>query len=289
MEVSSSVSDPGGLKVGIVGRGRVARSIVPLLRNSGHHIIWQWTHRDTQPASELDAVDVILLAVPDDAIGNAAAQMAERPHGNDEVWLHFSGCQPGQRARIDAQMPRAAGCLHPLQALSGTPTSGQLLRGATTAIDGDPEAIRVAMRLAQDWGLNARIINPQDKPLYHAAAVSVAGHATALVSQAVVMLTHCGFSDAEARAALIPLCEGALENLKTQDANVAITGPITRGDLGTLQAHLDTLQAFNPHLARTYLDLAFTALSLSERRLSGTQVAEMHTIIETQLSALTKR
>jgi predicted short-subunit dehydrogenase-like oxidoreductase (DUF2520 family) len=100
--------------------------------------------------------------------------------------------------------------------------------------------------------------------LYHAAAVIAAGHTVALFDQAMALLGRCGFTPEDARAALQPLSRGALDNLAVGPPADAITGPITRGDVATIAAHLAALaDAGDAQTEATYRLLARRALALS--------------------------
>ena len=261
------------MRLGIVGRGRAARSLVPLLEQAGHPAAWWWGRSDGGHADALPPADVILLAVSDSAIAAVAAALSSRTSAASEVWLHLSGSLPGARCRVAPSLPRAAGCMHPLQALPGTPVPPSHLAGATAGLDGDPEALAVGRRIALALGMVPRPLPPGSKALYHAAAVTVAGHATALFAQAMAMLAACGFAADDARAALRPLMAGAVHNLRDGAPAEVVTGPLARGDAETVGRHLAALDALDPRLAETYRRLAETALALSSGQLEPEAVA----------------
>lgn len=261
-----------------MGRGRAARTLVPHLVDAGHEIAWQ---RDETDAHEpgLGPVDVVLLMVTDSAIEAAARGLADRPSAADEIWLHLSGSRPGSVCRVSEAVPAAAGCLHPLQALPGTEVPRSHLEGATAGIDGDPEACAAAERLARELGMVPRRLAPSDKVRYHAAAVHVAGHATALVAQAMRILGACGFDPDQARGALLPLVEGAIGNLREGAPEDVITGPAARGDEITIARHLAALDALDPHVAATYRLLAQSALDLSRQSLGPESAGRLRALL----------
>lgn len=270
----SAPARPDPPRLGIVGRGRAAKSLAPALEAAGLKIVWWWSHRDPAPAGSLRPVDVVLLAVPDAAIGDAAATLAARPSASSEIWLHLSGSVPGARARASAEAPAHAGCLHPLVALSGRPDAA--LVGATAGVDGEDVAVGVAVGLAERLGLRPLRLSPATKALYHAAAVTVAGHAVALFSQAEALLGRCGLGPDDARPALAALMRGALAPLDDAAPSEVITGPIARGDVGTVQAHLDALEGLGePAFAATYRVLARAALALSAEHLAPDAAARL--------------
>lgn len=254
--------------IGVLGRGRAASTLVPRLRAAGLSPTWWWSRGEPGGPDTLPPVDVVLLAVPDAAIADAARQLATRPSAADEIWLHLAGSCAPDLARADAARPRAAGLFHPLAALPGPGAAPDLLVGATAGIAGDPPAVDAARALAAALQMRPLALSPATQPLYHAAAVTVAGHLTALFAQSVAMLVAAGLPDADARACLAPLAAGALRNLEALAPADAITGPITRGDVATVRQHLQRLGALDPHLAATYRHLAQTALALSRPSLA---------------------
>ena len=140
------------------------------------------------------------------------------------------------------------------------------LRGVTAAIDGEPAGTEAATRIALALGMIPRALPPGTKPLYHAAAVTVCGHVTALFAQAQAMLAQCGFDEAASRAALQPLLKGTVANLAHGNPAEVATGPATRGDSATIRSHLEALEALDPHLAATYRRLTETARQLAADR-----------------------
>lgn len=261
--------------LGVVGRGRAARSLVSVLGQRGVAPVWWWGRSDGAPLAGLPAVDLVLLAVSDGAIAAVASELGGRPGAGGEVWLHLSGSLPGAAARATPACPRSAGCLHPLQALDGSAVGAEHLAGVTAGIDGEPAAVEAAEALARSLGMVPRRLAPGSKALYHAAAVTAAGHATALFAQAERMLAGCGFAEEEARAALRPLLAGAVANLASRPPAAAITGPMARGDVATIAAHLAALDALDAGLAATYRALAGEALALSRAGLAPETAAAL--------------
>ena len=259
-------------RIGVVGRGRAARSLVPEIERSGLELSWWWSRGESPTPEHLAEVDIILLAVPDAAIEEAAKRLSVRPSCRKEVWLHLSGCRPAEVCRVSVDLPRAVGCLHPLQSLSGTSSDTRILEGVTAGIDGDKEAIESATSIATRLGMRPHQLRPGTKALYHAAAVSVCGHVTALFAQAQSMLLAAGFDHQEAAKALHPLLERSVANLASGQPNEVVTGPITRGDATTISEHLRALESLDAELSSSYRVLARAALKLSESVLEQEQI-----------------
>lgn len=255
-------------RYGFVGRGRAARALAPLVAESeGATLAWWWSLGEPDGPATLGPVDVVVFAVPDGALEAAATSLSARTGAAREIWLHLAGSRPGELLRTSAVVPRAAGCMHPLVALTGRPDRA-LLAGATAGVDGEPDALGPAEALARRLGLEPRRLVPGTKALYHAAAVTVAGHAVALFAEGLALLGRCGLDPEAARAALQPLMRGAVAHLADASPEQAITGPITRGDATTVAAHLAALDALGDASALAlYRELARRALALSAPRL----------------------
>ncbi|MFO0748616.1 MAG: DUF2520 domain-containing protein [Myxococcota bacterium] len=200
-----------GIRLAVVGRGRAAAALVPRWVAAGFELVDQRA-RGYGPASALAAADVVVLAVPDGALQAVAAELATRASASGEVWLHLSGSRPASVLRVDGERPRAVGGLHPLVALADAATS---LDGAVAGLDGEDEAVALADVLARAAGLTPTRLGAGAgmKMAYHAAAVTVAGHATALFAQAMALMATAGIGPEMARAALQPLFRSAAENL----------------------------------------------------------------------------
>jgi len=250
------------MKLGVIGKGKAATALVPLLRDSGVDISWWWSRRDGSSTADLSAVDVILIAVADRAIADISTQLAKRPSSNNEIWLHLSGFHPGKRCRVTPEIPKAAGAFHPLCALNGTEHTREQLKGCVAGIDGDSAAIDAANVLARLLEMEAVQLTDGTKKLYHAAAVTVAGHVTALFDRASGALSHCGFEQKSAHRALLQLMGTAVTNLQTGTPKEVMTGPIARGDVDVTTQHIEALQTVDPELAAIYESLSKIATEL---------------------------
>jgi predicted short-subunit dehydrogenase-like oxidoreductase (DUF2520 family) len=268
------------VRLGIVGSGRAAQALAPRWIAAGHEVVWQQRRADLVPLEARPEVEVVVLAVRDGDLAEVARALGTRPAAARERWLHLSGATAGTALRQSGQIPLACGALHPLVALSGASGTGPL--GAVAGIDGDPAALEAARRLAADCGLTpVTLADVGAKALYHAAAVTVAGHLTALVSQGLTLMQLAGLSLDDAYAALLPLARSAVSNLALGPPEVVITGPVARGDLGTVARHLAALAAAPHDVAVVYRALAREAVALSVRAgsLSEPQAAALRDLL----------
>lgn len=213
-----------GLRLGIVGRGRLGTSLDALLRAAGVDVDLRGRGQGIPDAT------VLLLAVPDAAIREVAAVI---PPGH--ILLHASGASP-----VDVLRPYApAGSFHPLMTFPGLERPLPDLGGVTAAVAGDPEAIAAGRLIAAALGMRAVEV-PGDRALYHAAAVMAGNFATVLLAEAASVLGKAGVHPREARQMLAPLAIESLRNA-VEDPARALTGPVARGDEVTIEAHRDAL------------------------------------------------
>lgn len=255
-------------RLGVIGTGQAARALAPRWQANGHPLAF-WRGRKDGPIAETPPSDVLILAVPDSALAEVAAQLATRPSASAETWLHLSGVHQAAVLRVTPKTPAHVGGLHPLVALA----DGADPSGATAGLEGDAVSLPIARTLAEALGLVPLVLeNANARALYHAAAVTVAGHATALFAQALTMMAHAGLAPDAARRALQPLLLSAAKNLATLPPERALTGPTARGDASTIARHLAALSPLDPSLAATYRLLSHEALRLAQARLSPAQL-----------------
>jgi predicted short-subunit dehydrogenase-like oxidoreductase (DUF2520 family) len=198
--------------------------------------------------AELDAdCDILVLAVPDDAIAAVSGALAGRLRCR--AAFHLSGALPASALEALRPFGASLGALHALRVFTGS--AEETWAGAFVAIEGDAGSLSLAEQIVGAVGGHAHRIAPESKPLYHAAATLAAGGTVALISLAARAWVHAGIPESEARQALAELAEHAAAAATSRDFADAFTGPIARRDRGTLRVHRDALAAF-PDLARLY-------------------------------------
>src|SRR5438045_3736505 len=210
--------------VKVIGRGRVGSAVAARLGE-----------RDVEARGETP--DVVLLCVPDRAIGDVAAGVAPGP-----CIAHTSGATP--LAALDPHVRRFS--LHPLQTFTRERGAEQL-DGAYAAVSGESvEARNTGFALARLLGLEPFLLDDADRVLYHAGAVFASNYVVTLQRAASEL-----FEAASAPpAALEPLMRRTIDN------GFALTGPIERGDVQTVDAHARAIRARRPQLEPLYATLA---------------------------------
>jgi predicted short-subunit dehydrogenase-like oxidoreductase (DUF2520 family) len=252
--------------VAILGAGRMGQGLALALRDAGHRVILM--SRSSHPVSPplqlhegprrvaLRDADVIVLAVPDAAIGELAAEGAvQRRH----VVLHLSGLRDREAlAPLDAT-GAALGSLHPLQTVADPATAAARFAGAYAGVEGDERALTTAGALAVSLHMTPVRVPAEAKAAYHAGAAFVANYTIALVAVAERVAVDAGINPNVARRLYLPLIRGTAANLEAGPA-AALTGPVRRGDVETVAAHL---AALGPGDRQLYLLLAREALRLA--------------------------
>ncbi|MGR4884777.1 Rossmann-like and DUF2520 domain-containing protein [Streptomyces sp. LARHCF249] len=260
---------PARLAVGVVGAGRVGSALARALQQAGHRPVAVSGVSDASvrraarmlpdvplvpPAQVFEKADLVLLTVPDDALPSLVEGLAEtgaiRP---GQLLVHTSGrygtavLDPARRA---GALPLA---LHPAMTFTGTEVDVQRLAGCSFGVTA-PEELRLAAEaLVIEMGGEPEWIAEENRPLYHAALALGANHLVTLVAQSMELLRKAGVGHPDRM--LGPLLGAALDNaLRSGDA--ALTGPVARGDAGTVAAHISELRKHAPGTVAGYLAMA---------------------------------
>lgn len=206
----------------------------------------------------------VLLAVPDRLVAVSAADLIGRLGPGVRVVLHTAGALPAEALAPLRSRRRAVGSLHPLMAFSRGGGPLQPLAGVTAAVEGDLSAVRAALSLARGLGMRGLRITAEAKPLYHAAAAVAANLTHILVATACSELSMAGPSRRRAAGALRPLVQQAVTAALASGDLSNLTGPLVRGDVGTIRSHLRVLSG---DLAGVYSRVA--ALAVRELETEG--------------------
>ena len=258
------------LSVGIVGAGRVGAVLGAALEQAGHRVVAVSAVSAASvaraqrllpgaailpPDRVAGSADLLLLAVPDDALAGLVRGLAEtgavRP---GQVVVHTSGAHG-----LDVLAPVVAVgarpmALHPAMTFTGHPRDiERLAEGISFGVTVPTDLRALATRLVADVGGAVEWIAEADRPLYHAALAHGANHLVTLVNEAMDRLRGAGVSQPE--RVLAPLLRASLENTLAH-GDAALTGPVSRGDAGTIAKHLAMLAATAPDSVPVYLALA---------------------------------
>jgi len=265
--------------IGIVGAGAVGSALGLALTRAGWPIA-AVASRDpvrrerfkelvggTRAFSEvtplLDEVELVILAVPDDVIAPLAGSIRLY---SGQALVHTSGALGAEVLEPAMAAGTQVGSFHPLVAFADTERAVEALHGATIAVEGDDQLVALLAEMAEAIGARAVRLAPGTKAAYHAAAVLAAGGFVALLDAIAELGRVAGLDEAGSLAIYGPLIEQTLGNARALGIRAALTGPMTRGDVGTLEAHLAALAAHAPDVLPLYRAAAVREIALAEER-----------------------
>jgi len=247
--------------VSIIGAGRLGTALALALSVKGYAIdaVVSRRRQDARRAarmigpatklltmSQLSALPpskILFITTVDDAIDSVAGRIAVaiKKSGQGRVALHTSGALSSDSLIKLRDIGFRVGSMHPLVSISDPHAGAKSLSLARFCIEGEPQAVRVARSIVRVLGGKGFSIKTSDKALYHAAAVMSSGHVVALFDIATEILTNCGLTKTQAKAALLPLLKSTIENLQHHTPSRALTGTFARADTATVIKHLEAL------------------------------------------------
>ncbi len=209
---------------------------------------------------------LVFLCLPDDRLAAVALRLAaSRNDWQGRVVFHTSGLLPASVLAPLQAKGASVGSFHPAQSFPAKDAPFSLFRGITFGLEGEGEVRAVAARVVRRLGGHALWLTAADKPLYHAACSLASNGLAALLDTAAALLDDLGLDRRAAEGVLLPLSQGTLQNVKETDPRRALTGPVIRGDAGTVETHLEALRR-HPGALEVYRALARRALETSRER-----------------------
>lgn len=242
------------MKVVIAGRGKVGKGLAAALRSSSS-VRARGVRGRTVGRSDVKGADLVVLAVPDDAIASCAHRIAPELDPQTVV-VHCTGAR--DLTVLDACRARGVpvGAMHPMASFADVKRPPPLER-TTFVVQGDARAVRVVRELAREVGADVTVASVHG-PVYHAAAVLVANATAALAHTGVQLLEGLSIPRKKAVAAVAGLLRTVAHNVERVGVPEALTGPVARGDASTVRAHRTALAGANRQAADTYDRIAPT-------------------------------
>lgn len=294
-------AEPGATPItGIVGGGAVGTALGLALRRAGwpiHAVASRDPGRRRRLAAQLDGarpfaeaqalveeVELVILTVPDDAIAPLARELRLY---SGQALVHTSGLLGIEVLEPAMAAGTQVGTFHPLVAFADTERAIAALRGATVAIEGDDQLAALLADMASRIGARGVRLAPGSKAAYHAAAVLAAGGFVALLDAIVTLGAAAGMDEPAALAVYGPLIDGTLGNARALGVAAALTGPMTRGDVGTVRAHLAALADHAPAVVELYVAAARREIAIAEAR--GTLAPETAQVMREMLATALAR
>jgi len=285
------------LTIGFIGAGTVGTALASSLPPEKYKVlaVHSRTPSSAQKLAQLvhgcqfcqtaqkvaDAAELIFITTPDDVISKIASEVDW--HEEQDV-LHCSGAHSIDILEPARQCGANVGSIHPLQTFASINEAVKNLPGSTFALEADEPLLSRLKELASS--LNGRCVElkPGDKVLYHTAAVFVSNYLVTLVKLALDLWQDFGVPAKEATESLLPLLKGTVNNIENIGLPNCLTGPIARGDLGTIDKHLSALKAIGSPLLTTYQELGLQTISiaLAKGKIDVDRAEELKTLLKRQ-------
>jgi len=281
------------LKVGFIGAGTVGTALAVLLNSKGYSFVGASRKTKNTKAGSVsnlrilennqqvaDAADLVFITTPDDAIARVAAEVQWRAGQNV---VHCSGADSVDILEPARQAGALVGGFHPLQTFAGVERAIENIPGSTFGIEAEEPLLTTLKEMAAALGGNWIKLAAADKVAYHAAAVFACNYLVTLVKMATDLWQTFSIPTDQATQALLPLIKGTLHNIDTIGIPDCLTGPIARGDTGTVSKHLKALRDSAPALLSSYKELGLQTVpvALAKGKINEKQAKELQAVLKT--------
>jgi predicted short-subunit dehydrogenase-like oxidoreductase (DUF2520 family) len=288
-------------KFAIIGLGMVGTAIGHLLNKSGHKIIaisdksaaalkkaLPYTGGEVfrNPRQAVREADCILITTPDDIISSVCSEIADSELVADKFIFHMSGA--GGLDLLDSAKKAGAviASIHPLQSFSSIDTAINNIPGSIFGITANKKAQKQAEIIVQNLNGIPIFISAAQKPLYHAAACVASNYLVSLLNVVESIYESIGISKTNARKAYLPLICGTIKNIENSGSIQALTGPIARGDAGTIKKHIAAIAKTQPDYLSLYCALGLITTNIAQKK--GTLSAKKAKIINDLMKGVTE-
>jgi predicted short-subunit dehydrogenase-like oxidoreductase (DUF2520 family) len=292
------------LSIGIIGAGTVGTALAIRLSRKGysvnavtsrspssaHRLVQMCGSGQAYPdlQSVADNAGFIFITTPDDVIPVVVDQV--RWH-KDQFVVHCSGADSLDVLEPARIVGARVGSFHPLQTFASIHKAVENLPGSTFALEAEGDLLEILKEMAV--ALEGRWIKlgAGDKASYHAAAVMTSNYLVTLIKLASDLWESFGIPRDQAIQALMPLLKGTVNNLQDLGIPNALTGPIARGDTGTIRIHLAALQDHSPAVLPAYCELGLQTIpvALAKGKITPGQASEIEDILKDTLKSDSKR
>ena len=288
------------LRVGVIGAGRVGAVLAAVLRSRGHDIVSVAGESDAslrraadllpgvpvaKPTTVARTCDVLLLTVPDDMLENVVSQLtASGAIRSGQYVVHTSGSHGLRVLEPATQVGAHPVAMHPAMTFTGTARDLDRLPDCVFGVTTGPADRDWALALVTQLGADVMWVPEEQRGLYHAGLAHGANHLVTLVAQAMELLSAAGADDPS--AILRPLLGAALDNALAE-GDAALTGPIVRGDVNTVRAHLAEISATAPDTLPSYVALARATLDrvVTDGRVLPIRAAAIRRVLDVAVPA----
>lgn len=267
-------------RIAIIGAGRLGSAFIKALAGLAQFRVDVIIDKDRKRAEilkknfsasiisdnifDLKSVDVIIITVPDDAIqliSNELIQLSKKKKVADFVF-HTSGAQTCQVLRGLEEFEIEAGSMHPVQTFSGQERDERKLSQIYFGLEGSAKSVEKMIQIVTALQSKYAIISEADKTSWHLACTMASNYIVALLKPVLDILAKIGFNEEQSGEIIYPLVFNSLENIKKRGLHEALTGPIARGDFGTIEKHIQVLSQDFTEYRELYQELGKIALDI---------------------------
>ncbi len=282
-------------KIGFIGAGTVGTALAIRLGGKGYPVV-AVSSRSITSAKRLaeavpgcraydsaqavaDSAQLVFITTPDDAIEKVAGEIRWK---TGQGVVHCSGADSTDILESASKRGALVGGFHPLQTFASTAHAIENIPGSTFAIEADELLLTTLQGMANDLEGAFIKLNAGDKVLYHAAAVVACNYLVTLVKLATDLWQSFGVSSQQATRSLLPLLWGTLNNIDNVGIPDCLTGPIARGDSGTIKKHICALERSAPGILSTYRELGLQTIpiALAKGKIDNEKGNELQTLLK---------
>jgi predicted short-subunit dehydrogenase-like oxidoreductase (DUF2520 family) len=282
------------LKIGFIGAGTVGTALAVRLAGKGYPVV-AVSSRSRASAKKLaqaaggcpvfgssqavaDNAEMVFITTPDGAIASVVSEVSWRP---GQSVVHCSGADSTAILEPAREAGAKVGAFHPLQTFASPRQAIENIPGSTFALEAEEPLLGTLKDMAAALDGHWVELKAGDKVLYHAAAVFACNYLVTLVKLATDLWQTFDVSPPQATKALLPLLRGTLHNIETIGIPNCLTGPIARGDIGTINKHLDALETTAPQLLSTYRELGRQTIpiALAKGKIDQSQARGLQTVL----------
>jgi predicted short-subunit dehydrogenase-like oxidoreductase (DUF2520 family) len=281
----------------IIGAGMVGTAIGYLLKKNGFHIIrvidqspialkraksYLGCATSSHPVDALKKADVILITTPDDTIVSVCTEISKDMCLTGKFVLHMSGAGDLDFLSKARQQGARVACIHPIQSFSSIDQAIKNIPGSYFGITADQEALGAAKRIVRSLKGIPLLIPAQQKPLYHAAACFASNYLVSLMNTVESIYQAIGIKEKNAQKAYLPLVYGSLKNIENSGTVSSLTGPIARGDSGTVKKHVAAIRKTLPQYSALYRIFGLATVKVAQKKgtLKNTEARKIISILK---------
>ncbi len=267
------------MKIGIIGAGRVGKCLAYLLKEDFEIIGLSSSEQELSEFLNfkifskeknifiVENSEIVFITTPDDLIEKTCNEIFSNNKISKKFVFHCSGCHSSEILKKAKNNKCFIGSIHPLQSVPNFEQGIKNLKNAYFCIEGDVEAQEIAKKIVNSISGKYFTINSEFKPLYHLGAVFSSNFINTLIFITCEIYKKIGISDNYEKIVEIikPLFNGTINSINNSGVIKSLTGPVVRGDIITIEKHLDSIKKFYPEILEIYKNLCKENVKLAEK------------------------